>query len=99
MKEIFEVTPRVRDEAYKFFGLDGVGMGGFGEIFRSNVVSPKSLQVVRKNLAKTIQLSLGEEVTLINKFGPGKKDIRLMFQFQQIQFTNILNLENVNMQQ
>ena len=79
MKEIFEVTPRVRDEAYKFFGLDGVGMAGFGEIFRSNVVSPKSLQVVRKNLAKTIQLSLGQEVTLINKFGPGKNDIDVIF--------------------
>lgn len=79
MKEIFEVSPRIRDEAYKFFGLDGIGMGNFGQIFRSTVIPPKTLQLVKRNLAKTIQLSLGQEVTLINKFGPGKNDIDVIF--------------------
>ena len=79
MKEIFEQSPRIRDEAYKFFGLDGVKMGGFGSIFLSTVASPKTFQLIKKNLAKTIQLSLGQEVTLINKYGPQKNDIDIIF--------------------
>jgi len=79
MKELFEVSPRTRDETYQYFGLSGVGMGGFGKQFQSNITTPKDLTKVKKNIQQIIKLSLGEDVTLINKYGPSKNDIDVIY--------------------
>lgn len=79
MKDLFESSPRTRDESYKYFGLSGVGMAGFGEQFRSTVTTSKDLTRVKKNISQAIKLALGQEVTLINKYGPNSNDIDVIF--------------------
>jgi len=79
MKDLFESSPRTRDEAYKYFGLSGVGMSGFGEQFKSNISTPRDLTKVKKNIEQVIKLSLGEDVTLINKYGPNANDIDVIY--------------------
>lgn len=79
MKDLFEASPRTRDEAYKFFGLSGIGMAGFGEQFKSTVTTPRDLTRIKRNISEAIKLSLGEDVTLINKYGPNANDIDVIY--------------------
>lgn len=75
MKDLFESSQRTRDEAYKYFGLSGIGMAGFGAQFRSSTPTPKDFTKVKQNISNVIKLALGQEVTLINKYGPSANDI------------------------